>query len=898
MMSPSANASSSDPAASSASPDPREHPREEIIRRDAAQGVQRENVLDRHDLPASNAGEAFQRIARLTADVMDAPIALVTFLGKDWQWFNATVGTDLDGNDVDKSFCIYTVQRDGPLIVEDATEDPRFSDLPIVEGPPHLRFYAGYPLTATDGTRVGTLCVFDLEAKSPSEDDVEHLEDLALLATNEIALRRSLIERRSTEQRLQGILETSVAAILVLSADGELVYTNDRARDLFASIAGPDAEHIVSGTQIHDLDLDIQTVDGTPLSPEDMTLQHVVETGEPVRGERRALVWSEDHRLMIELNAAPLTNRHGDVEEVVYSIEDVSEEYYNEQLRTHQQEVLEQVAYGAELSDALTSIVDMMETLRPGLRGSVMLLDNERLFEGAAPSIADELMPPDDGAMISADRGACARAAYHDEEVVVEDIATDPQWAGSAREAALRNGLRSCWSIPIRGDEGTVLGTLALWWPSPHTPDDRDEHLGRTAVRLAGIAIERAHSEQELRESEAHFQQLAENIDEVFWLRTRGDMLYVSPAYEHIWGRAYAGIDGTVDGHLGLVHPTDLDRVRDAYRRSWESGERFDEEYRIVRPDGSVRWIHSVAWTFTIEGSPEHRQAGYAVDVTDQIQRRHELLAAKQEAEELNRLKTAFLANMSHEIRTPLTSIIGFAEILEDELGDEHGRAPELIHTAGRRLMNTLDSVLQLSRLEADAIRLNPVETPLCKEVRETFSLFKTQAEDDGIDLRLDTPDHPVHIRTDPSALQRILQNLIGNAIKFTTDGYVRVGVEEREDTVQVEVEDSGVGISRDFQGKVFEAFEQESTGPGRSYEGSGLGLTVVKRLVTLMGGQVGMQSTRGEGTTFIVTLPTDGPASPLDSTSAKNGVRPLGSYEDVTPADSNGQARSETPVG
>jgi len=409
---------------------------------------------------------------------------------------------------------------------------------------------------------------------------------------------------------------------------------------------------------------------------------------------------------------------------------------------------------------------------------------------------------------------------------------------------ALENGLRAAWSVPVHGEKGAVLGTFATWWPEPKSPDPRDEYLGRMAVRLAAIAIERHEAEKELKESQTHFQQLAENIDEVFWLRTRTEMLYVSQAYEGIWGHPFENIAESSDGHLGLVHPSDVERVRRAYLRSWEEGMRFDEEYRIVRPDGVVRRIRAVAWSFSVDGETETRQAGYAVDVTARVRRRHELIVAKQEAEKLNWLKTAFLANMSHEIRTPLTSIIGFAEILQEELGSEHGRAPELIYTAGRRLMNTLDSVLQLSHLEADAIRLHPVDVQLTDEVRDTILSFENQAHEAGIDLRLDVPSEPVEIHTDPSALQRVLQNLIGKAVKFTSEGYVWVTASEDGDTATLTVGDTGIGISRDVIDKIY----------------SGLGLTVVSRLVRLMGGDVQVQSTPGEGTRFTVTLPVSGP--------------------------------------
>jgi len=817
----------------------------------------REAALSRHNLPAPEATETFERLARLTAQMLDAPIALVTFLGRDWQWFNAAIGTDLDGAPVEESFCIYTVESDELFVVEDASQDDRFAGIPAVEDEPNIRFYAGYPLKAEGGERIGTLCVFDTEPRSLSEAERHHLRDLGHLATNEIARRRSFIEKKSTQQRLEGILQTNVAAIVTVSRDGTVSYMNDQAKDLLG-VSSEATPSVSEGARLADLPVELATEDGAPLRCREMMHSQVLRTGEPFRGVRRLLSWPSGFQVIIEMNGAPMTNQDGEVEEVVYSFDDVTEQYYSECLRSHQRDILEQIAHGAPLNASLEAIIDMVETLRPSIRGSILLLEDDRLYQGAGPSLPDSVMPCADGAEINPDLGTCARAAYHDEEVVTEDIATDPHWEGF-RDRALENGLRAAWSIPVHGNEGALLGTLALWWSEPKTPDERDDHLGRIAARLAAIAIERHASEQDLRESQTHFRQLADNIEEVFWLRTRTEMLYVSPAYEDIWGRAFEDISDSADGHLGLVHPQDMERVRRAYYQSWESGARFDEEYRIVRPDGAVRWIHAVAWAFSMDGEAETRQAGYAVDVTERVRRRHELVAAKQEAEELNRLKTAFLANMSHEIRTPLTSIIGFAEILQEEVGDEHGRAPELIHTAGRRLMSTLDSVLQLSRLEADAIRLNPVSVALCEEVRDTFLLFEQQAAETDVDLRLDVPDVPVDIHTDPSALQRVLQNLIGNAIKFTPEGYIRVQVTRDDETVSISVEDTGIGISPDFADKIYEAFEQESTGPGRSYEGSGLGLTVVKRLVTLMGGDVHMESTPGEGTTFTVVLPLNG---------------------------------------
>jgi len=839
----------------------RDMAREELVRHMKAQRDQRQALLDAHDLPAADVADAFGRVARLAQQTFNVPVVLLTFLGAEWQWFNAALGTDLDSVPLHDSFCIYTVQDETLLVVEDATQDERFADIPVVDGDLRVRFYAGAPLETPGGARIGTLCMFDVESRSLDADERQALRDLAQLATDEIALRKSLAEHRSTEQRLQSILQTSVAAIMVLRRDGRIQYMNGRTRDLLGGFFASAPDDEVHGMNFGDLDIAIADEAGEPLSPDRMALHQVIETGKPRLKQRRVLTQADGRQVTVEISAAPLVDREGSVQEVVYSIDEIDDRHYGEQLHHHQLRTLERIAHGAALPDALSAVIDMVETLRPGAIGSVLLLDDQRLRHGSAPNLPTVFVDAIDGSRIGPEAGSCGTAAFTGTEVTSPDIQTDPRWK-KYRHLADPHDLRACWSIPIRGDEGKILGTLALYWTTPHTPDERDEKLGRTAARLAGIAIEQDQYERELRESEAHFQQLAENIDEVFWLRTEEEMLYLSPAYEHIWGREFQSVSTASDGHLGLVHPSDVERIREAYRRSWGTAgppTRFDEEYRIIRPDGAIRWIQAVGWSFRISGSRETRQAGYAVDVTERVRRRHELIAAKQEAEELNRFKTAFLANMSHEIRTPLTSIIGFAEILEEELGPDHGRAPELIHTAGRRLMTTLDSVLQLSRLEANVIQLHPVEIQLCDDVRDTMSLFEQQAERKGIDLQLDVPARPVEICVDPSALQRILQNLIGNAVKFTETGHVRVGVAEAGKTVRLEVEDTGVGIGPNFVEKAFDAFEQESTGPGRSFEGSGLGLTVVKRLVTLMGGTVEVDSVEGEGTTFTVHLPADG---------------------------------------
>ncbi|OZC04185.1 MFS domain-containing histidine kinase [Rubricoccus marinus] len=285
-----------------------------------------------------------------------------------------------------------------------------------------------------------------------------------------------------------------------------------------------------------------------------------------------------------------------------------------------------------------------------------------------------------------------------------------------------------------------------------------------------------------------------------------------------------------------------------------------DHRYSICRADGSPRRIHSIVRMITREDGRPLRLVGVAMDITEQAEREEELEQARAAAEDAAALQKSILANMSHEIRTPLTAVIGYSQLLEEEAGDDLRELIVPIRNGGERLLNTLNSVLDLARMEAGQLRINAEPLDVTQEVRTVAGLLQQQAARRGLGLTVEAPEAPLFALADTHALGRSLTNLISNAIKFTAEGSVTVRVACERTSVRIDVADTGRGMSPEFQALLFEPFRQESTGSARSHEGTGLGLTITRRLIDAMGGTISFESEEGIGTTFSILLPAAPP--------------------------------------
>jgi signal transduction histidine kinase len=307
---------------------------------------------------------------------------------------------------------------------------------------------------------------------------------------------------------------------------------------------------------------------------------------------------------------------------------------------------------------------------------------------------------------------------------------------------------------------------------------------------------------------------------------------------------------------------------------------------RTKSPAGTLR-AHRL--TYNVERDGRHRPTRYfgtLQDVTTEVERaqalvfaRDEAERARQEAEDLSNLKSTLLANMSHEIRTPLTAIVGFSDLLAQEVEGDARECVDLIRASGHRLMHTLNSVLDLARLRSGTLEWAVQPVDLGHAVEAVAAMLQRQAQEKDLAVELDLPERTIWAQADPTAIERIITNLLSNAIKFTEEGRVTVSLTREHHEAVLTVTDTGIGISPAFLPRLFDEFRQESEGLTRLHEGAGLGLAITRQLILLMGGRICVKSSPGEGSAFTVYLPAAparnwgtplAPAPPADFSSAQ----------------------------
>ncbi len=412
------------------------------------------------------------------------------------------------------------------------------------------------------------------------------------------------------------------------------------------------------------------------------------------------------------------------------------------------------------------------------------------------------------------------------------------------------------------------IGNQTHWYSAKLSPMFADgQFVG--AVAVTRNITRRKRMEEELKQAEEKYRNIFEHATMgIFQLSPEGHLLTANPALAEIFGYDSAEElinQMAVPGDHMFVTPENREFT---IRLMKEQDFIKDFEFRAYRKDKRIIDASITAHRVLDKNGELEFYEGVLEDITER-RRTEELKIAKDAAEAANRTKSEFIAHMSHEIRTPMNAILGFSELLEEEIADkQHKDYLSAITSSGKTLLSLINDILDLSKIEAGKleVRFSPVN--LSALLLEMEHIFSQKLQSKHLDFSLEiAPDLPEGVMLDETRLRQILFNIVGNAVKFTEAGHIKLSLsgryhstdEESDDSGSLDlvfsVEDTGIGIAEDQRERIFEAFKQQRGQSSGKYGGTGLGLSITRRLVEMLGGEVSLESDVGKGSTFKVLL-------------------------------------------
>ncbi|WP_158705117.1 PAS domain S-box protein [Salinibacter altiplanensis] len=948
------------------------------------------SVRRRYNVQAAQEEEDFDRLTSLATHLFDASAATLELVGDGQGRVLARTGAEglVGEGETDSLYPVHaqTLETDGTTVLEDLNAHDQFSDHSLVAGDDEplssktaLQFYAGAPLTTSDGHRIGVLSVLDTTPHTPPSETVEQLERLAAMATE--ALERHPCTVAGQPELTQQIVDHLPGLFYVFGPDGRLKHWNRQfetttgydtdefeGRPAYSFFDGDDQwqiaktvlEAFASGSSAIEADLLTSGGERVPMLFRGERTQvegepHLVGMGVDLSEQKEAedARCEERNRFETLFDSVPTPVVHGvlrngrfDILTVNGAFESVfgydadaiegrnlhtlivpeeegdqTVEYDRQALEQEsllRAEVRRRTAEGPrdfqvhragrvqengppELYAIYADITERKETEATHREREVLLRSiTDHISEGIYRS------DPERG-IVYANEAFVNMFGYDSLEEVQEVDSSDLYADPDERKRLLRRDGEVLEQAEVtfrRKDGTTFVGLLS-------SRSGRDE--ADTVEYYDGVITD-ITERKEYEEQLAYRYELERKIVDVSTQFINTPAEEIDEAIEQALGAvgSFVGADRsyvffvdkeaqtTSNTHEWCAEGTEshqpdlqdipyaampwfMERMHHRTPLMAAVDDLPDQAFRLqsILEDGDIESLVVLPMTQgdalvgfvgfdAIKTEREWEQdtvmilqvlSGAIANALQRKQMEEDMISARQEAEEANRLKSAFLANMSHEIRTPLTSIIGFAEVIGEEASEENEsvtRFADLIHRGGLRLLETLDAVLNLSKLEAHEMKLARRPVNLTDGAEAVAEEHHPRAEDAGVDLIIESPESPVCAKADEGGVQIVAQNLVSNAIKYTeSGGEVRVRTYRDEDQSVLEVEDTGIGMDQKLAEDLFKPFRQATEGTTRLYEGTGVGLAVTKQAIEQMDGQIEVDTERGKGSRFTVRLPS-----------------------------------------
>ncbi len=630
----------------------------------------------------------------------------------------------------------------------------------------------------------------------------------------EVAERRKAEESlRESEEQFRTVSETAPVGIFRTAFDGGAWYINHTLLDLL----GLDAESAAGLGWMRAVHPDDAEMLGR-------VRREAMESGREYFAEFRVLRMDGAIRLA-ELHAKPLHNESGKILGYVGVVQDVTERNQAEAKLREQSTYLTTLLDACPIGVVATNTSGQIELANPAFQELFGYSMNDMRGKNL-----DDLITPEE---LLSDAGDLTRQVM----------------AGNILHKTVVRKHRSGFPVDVE-----VYGV----------PFVVDGVLRGQFVLYQDIS-ERLMAQKALRESEEMFRTLSAVAPVgIVLLDEEGKFTYINEHYLRMTGLREE--EALRNEWERIVHPDDLHDLKRARNQAIANrADSYGMSYRYLRPDGTIVWVDTVSRAFR---QKEGGKRGYVVaiqDVTERHQAEERLRNAKEAAETANKAKSEFLANMSHEIRTPMNGILGMTELaLDTELEPEQREYLSMVRSSAEALLGIINDILDFSKIEAGKMELEETTFSLEDCIEEALGPLGVRAMKKGLDLTWSTEGKiPEALRGDSTRLRQILINLVGNAIKFTKEGEVavwasRVPSNDNRVKIRFVVSDTGIGIPPEKHSQIFEAFSQADTSTTREFGGTGLGLSISARLVRLMGGEMGLDSTPAKGSKFHFTVAFD----------------------------------------
>jgi len=746
----------------------------------------------------------FDNLTKLAALICGVPISVINMVDENRIWIKSALNLGYDVSEVPRNstFTEYTILGDGVFEIPDASLDERFSNSPAVIGTPFIRYYAGAPLVDENGFKIGAICIYDLQPKQLTTEQKEGLETIAKEIMTHLSLRKSVSELKINKRRFDELLTMSAISPeihCILDSKGKILFINEAVGNLL----GYSIEEAI-GLSIWDV------------CHKDDTSRVISVVEDGLRN--RINQFNVDFRIV---------TKTGSVKWISWNMVCKSHQWY-----TYGRDITENKRVENELRKLsfVASKVDNAVVINDANNHVTWVND---AFEKITGFNLEDLKGKRLGDLITGPK-------------------TDLELIKKARALTKQNQSFTVDLLSYKKDK------TPMWLSIYNTAVLDDQGKVEIEVEIIIDITDKKQAEEELQVLSlvASKTNTGVNICD-----KDGYTTWVNNSLEKLTGYSLSELQGKQIGSVLSNDHSDFELIQGSRTKSLNK-ESYSIEVEVQTKDGAFLWVSVSNTPILNSNGVMERQIELISDITQRKQVEREMIEAKEKALQLSEAKEMFLSVMSHEIRTPLNAILGMTHLLIDN-DPRPSQVDDLniLKFSGENLLHIINDILDFTKVETGNLHLETIPFSLKALSNDIITSLQVNVNKKQNELQCHfDKEIPAEILGDKTRLYQVLMNLLGNAIKFTDKGIVKLSIalETESDSdivINFKVSDTGIGIPKDKQSYIFESFTQAKTDISRKYGGTGLGLAITKKLLKLYNSEIEIESEEGKGSVFSFSI-------------------------------------------